>query len=159
MGQLEAALDALRPAAAAKPKFAFKRKDGASKPVPVPAASASPAPAQVKADASTTFRTLSSRSSVRLTWADVPSSQSGQHDLTIADLDHCILDLLPRDGSEERLTALHIRDVRDCVLLLPQVAGSVLMHSLERCILVVGCHQVSIRCPATDTMLKRSCMI
>ncbi|KZV75652.1 TBCC-domain-containing protein [Peniophora sp. CONT] len=140
MGQLETALDALRPAAAAKPKFAFKRKAGATKVTPSPTPS-TPAPAEVKPNASTTFRTLSNRSSVRLTWADVPPSQSGQHDLTIADFEHCILDLLPRDGGEERLTALHIRDIRDSILLLPEVAGSVLLHNLERCILVVGCHQ------------------
>ena len=154
MGQLEATLDSLRPAAAAKPKFAFKRKAAGPKTTPAPAAP--PTPVEDKPDTSTTFRALSNHSSAKLTWADVPPSQSGQHDLTIADLDHCIVDLLPRDGSEERLTALHIRDVRDSVLLLPDVAGSILLLNMYRSILVVGCHQVRTRHHATASCADRT---
>ena len=159
MGQLEAALDSLRPAAAAKPKFSFfKRKAdaSASAPVPVPASAAPSTEAEGKVVTATKFRSLSNRSSARLMWTDVPPSQSGQHDLTIADLDHCFVDLLPRDGKEENLTALHIRDVRDSVLLLPEVAGSILLLNMYRCVLVVGCHQVNLMLASEAVTLIRA---
>lgn len=74
------------------------------------------------------------------------------HNLTIADLDHCIVNFFPnstnseKDSSKEHISqlgifALHIRSITDTVLVLPPVHGSVLVHNLARCTLVVKCHQ------------------
>ena len=40
-------------------------------------------------------------------------------------------------------TAVHIRNVINCVLLLPVIKGSILLYDLQRCVVVIpGCHQV-----------------
>ena len=74
---------------------------------------------------------------------DLPSHLA-QSDLSISDLDHCIVNLLPSalssssSGNDTPLiiTALHARN------LLPNVDGGALIHDLERCVVVLGCHQV-----------------
>lgn len=153
MTQLEARLDALRPSAASKPKFSFKRKTvtthtrdvtSPATPITTPSSQA----AQPVAEP-TEFHTLVKHSHAHLTRSSLPPAQTG--DLTIAGLHHCLVDLctLTHVGGtgvahldEWKPTALHIRDLRDCVILLPPVNGSVLVHDLERCIIAVACHQV-----------------
>lgn len=68
-------------------------------------------------------------------------------DLIISDLDHCIVDLRATAGplgsqNQLDLTALHIRDLKDTLLILPNVKGSVILHNLHRCTAIVTCHQV-----------------
>jgi hypothetical protein len=50
--------------------------------------------------------------------------------------------LLPPQDSNLNFSALHIRDLSDCVLLLPFTQGSALIHDIRNCVLVLGCHQV-----------------
>ncbi|THH04125.1 hypothetical protein EW145_g5751 [Phellinidium pouzarii] len=81
-------------------------------------------------------------------------------DLTISKLNHCVVDLFARPQRSRQanpdvgplevrdldldLTAVHIRDVKDSLLLLGYVRGSVLVHNLERCTVVVACHQLRV---------------
>ncbi|KAJ7337352.1 tubulin binding cofactor C-domain-containing protein [Mycena albidolilacea] len=132
-----------------KSKFAFKRKD------PVPSTVASPSSvqpivletSQPGSTPTSTNLTLSSRSLQYLTMTSFPDT-SEMSDLTISDLNNCIVNLLPdasgghssRDSSL-KISALHIRNLTDTVLLLPIIQGSVLLHDLSRCVVVVGCHQ------------------
>jgi hypothetical protein len=70
-----------------------------------------------------------------------PPPDSPGNDLLIADLDSCILNLVDK-ANEVHIQALHVRNVRKCVLLLPPVKGSALVHDLTSCVIVLGCHQV-----------------
>jgi len=45
-------------------------------------------------------------------------------------------------GSKQHdISALHIRNVKNSILLLPALEGSVILHDLLNCIVVVKCHQ------------------
>jgi len=98
---------------------------------------------------------LSSRSYEYVTSQSLAFSSLQQH-LTISDLDHCVVNLIPStivttggaDGPKAHglttsldISAIHVRNLTDTVLLLPPINGSVLLHDLARCTLVLGCHQ------------------
>lgn len=87
---------------------------------------------------------LSGQSNAYLTLASLPFQPSISSDLTISDLDHCVVNLLPPPNTSPafQLTAVHIRNVSDSVLILPEMEGSALLHDLTRCTVVLGCHQV-----------------
>ncbi|KAJ7057016.1 tubulin binding cofactor C-domain-containing protein [Mycena amicta] len=133
---LEKSLEDLR-GSLPKSKFAFRRKTpvaatSVAQPRPTAPAVVAPAPA------SSTNLILSSHSRRYLTHSALPSSNTS--DLTISDLNQCIVNLLP-GTSTLKISALHIRNLVDTVLLLPTIPGSVLLHDLRRCVVVVGCHQ------------------
>lgn len=93
---------------------------------------------------------LSSQSHKYITRADL-AAHAQQTDLSIFDLEHCIVDLLAPDASDGPdanphivISALHARNLTDCVLLLPAVEGSALLHDMARCVIVLGCHQVRL---------------
>ncbi|KAJ6463918.1 tubulin binding cofactor C-domain-containing protein [Mycena sanguinolenta] len=143
---LQKSLDDLR-TLIPKSKFAFKRKA----PVPSSEASSSPVPPVVveissesqPVSAPTTNLALSSHSNQYLTIASIPYTAQTP-DLSISDLDRCVVNLLPDaqdTDSSLKISALHIRNLTDTVLILPAIQGSVLLHDLRRCVVVVGCHQ------------------
>jgi hypothetical protein len=137
-----------------KSKFAFKRKAPVastpvaatlvSLPTVVPETSSAPASAPISTNV-----TLSSHSLQYINNTSVPDTSQAS-DLTISDLNKCIVNLLPREGESIsqndylKISALHIRNLTDTVLLLPVIRGSVLCHDLRRCVVVVGCHQVRL---------------
>ncbi|KAJ7216622.1 tubulin binding cofactor C-domain-containing protein [Mycena pura] len=137
-----------------KTKFAFKRRLPMQSSAPT---SASPASAAVPAASSpppymsaSTNLILSSHSLRYLSKNSLPSAPHVS-DLTISDLNKCVVNLLPDTGGEAaegsssmELSGLHIRNLTDTILLLPNTQGSVLLHDLHRCIVVVGCHQFRI---------------
>ncbi|PPQ96074.1 hypothetical protein CVT26_004706 [Gymnopilus dilepis] len=153
-GQLksfEKAIESLRTSSSAKPKFAFKRKPQ----TPAPGTSASSSsPALVKdpsppphSSTSTPISsnvTLSSHRHKNLTRADLQGHPL-QTDLSLSDLDNCVVNLLPSKESSDRgeltISALHARNLTNCVIILPIIQGSALLHDLTRCIIVLGCHQ------------------
>ncbi|KAG6830186.1 hypothetical protein H0H92_001772 [Tricholoma furcatifolium] len=148
---LQDSLSQLRTQSKPKPKFAFKRKPATSSNAPVNAPSVTPSPpTSVSTPVPTTRLSLSNHSHEFLTEKSLPPSSSPE-DLAIRDLDHCIVNLVPssQDSSSQnpdpalQIQALHIQDLKDTVLLLPPVEGSVLIHDLMRCTIVVGCHQAS----------------
>lgn len=92
--------------------------------------------------------TISGRSHEFLDLSALPASVTAT-DLSISDLDHCVVYMLPGpslDGNAParnvKITALHVRNVKNSVLIMPIVEGSALLHDLSRCILALGCHQV-----------------
>ncbi|KIM92337.1 hypothetical protein PILCRDRAFT_83529 [Piloderma croceum F 1598] len=155
-------LEDLRVSAAPKPKFAFKRKANpkpssslslASSSTPqqeLPAPPAQTAPTTtVPSPSSSTNITLTSHSNRYLTLESLPTFPSAHHsDLTISNLDGCIVNLLPSrtqdtsSGEQHQMSisALHIRDVTDTLLLLPIIQGSVILHNLKRCVVVFRMH-------------------
>lgn len=157
MREIEGSIERLRATAAPKPKFAFKRKvnqstasspsKGATEPsTPQPDSTASP-----QSIAASAGVVLSGRSHEFLDLSSLPSSVLAT-DLIVSDLDHCIVYMLPQARSQDdpagrviRITALHMRNVRNSVLILPSIQGSALLHDLSRCVLALGCHQVRNR--------------
>jgi hypothetical protein len=137
-----------------KSKFAFKRRPAAAADTNLkspPCSTQTPLQPQNAPPpaASSTHLSLSSHSNRYLTREDLPSHLA-QSDLSISDLNHCIVNLLPSALSSSSsgidtplvISALHARKLSDCVVLLPDVDGSALIHDLERCVVVLGCHQV-----------------
>ncbi|KAJ6511275.1 tubulin binding cofactor C-domain-containing protein [Mycena vitilis] len=147
---LEKSLEELR-TSIPKSKFAFKRKAPSTStqapPTPVPSAPETSSSSQPESASISTNLTLSSHSLEYLTKASVPNTSQAS-DLTISDLHKCIVNLLADTSDESsaqdgysQISALHIRNLTDTVLLLPVIRGSVLFHDLRRCVVVVGCHQ------------------
>ncbi|KAI6038619.1 tubulin binding cofactor C-domain-containing protein [Pisolithus marmoratus] len=135
---LEKAVEALRGASSAVPKFTFKRKAAKAK-VDDPALHAVPIPQNVS-PATGSVNALSSLSCRYLTAADfVHRNMSGE--LTLSDLATCIVNLLPEDSHNTDVSAIHVQRLTDCVVLLPRIGGSILLHNLSNCVLVAGCHQ------------------
>jgi len=160
LNALEVALADLRASIVPKAKFAFKRK--------APAASSQLTTSTLPTvettsgnlscptpQTSTSNLALSSRSFEYITLEPLQNSIM-QQDMTISDLDHCIVNLIPpaklvkddavQDGRVHGsfsldISAIHVRNLTDTVLLLPSIDGSVLLHDLSRCTLVLGCHQ------------------
>jgi tubulin-specific chaperone C len=155
MEHLEQTLEGLRSASVPKTKFAFKRKTSK------PPLSATSTPSLSSRDAKmhgeregslvmSTFHKLSSHSHCQLSLQSIPTFGAGppSSDLTISDLDHCIVDLCSTVGSSPHqsqltLTALHVRELKETILILPNVKGSVLLHNLHRCTVIVACQQAS----------------
>jgi hypothetical protein len=153
---LEQTLEEIRSSSAPKTRFTFKRK--ADK--PVLSAAQTPLPSSSGRDeleekngvvGTSTVHELSSHSNCRLFLRSIPTLGAGPQssDLTISDLDCCIVDLcgtadtMPHQN-QLCLTALHVHNLKDTILILPNVEGSVLLHHLYRCTVIVGCHQASI---------------
>jgi hypothetical protein len=154
MDLLERTLEEIRSASQPKTKFTFKRKT--DKPPLSAASTLSPSShgANELRDGlpgTSDFHKLSSHSNCRLSLQSIPTFGAGPplSDLTISDLDHCIVDLRPPAETVSRqnqfsLTALRIRDLKETVLILPNVNGSVLLYNLYRCTVIVACHQAGI---------------
>lgn len=155
MTALEAQLEGIRSSATAKPKFSFQRKTNkSSSSAPSTMPKSSMTVSQVpSAHPASTFYTLQKHAHQYLTSSSLPPPTSGQpqSDLTISDLDHCIVNLCSSTSQTQpdletpwshELTALHIRNLRSTIVILPDISGSILLHNLEQCIIVASCHQV-----------------
>jgi hypothetical protein len=157
MDLLEQTLEKTRSASLPKTKFTFKRKTNkpplsAAPTLPPSSSGANELGRRDGLPGTSDFNNLSSHSHCRLSLQSIPTSGEGSplSDLIISDLDHCIVDLRATAGSvrsqnQLNLTALHIRDLKETLLILPNVKGSVILHNLYRCTAVVTCHQVGTR--------------
>jgi len=127
-----------------KPKFAFKRKDKSEKPsANIPEVEAQILPETIN-KSSTSHLSLASKSGCLLTRISLPDASSTPIDseLIITNLNNCIVDLMDSNNDAVTPTAVHIRSVTNCVLLLPIIKGSVLLHGIQRCVVAIaGCHQ------------------
>ncbi|KAH6910775.1 tubulin binding cofactor C-domain-containing protein [Coprinopsis sp. MPI-PUGE-AT-0042] len=161
--ELEERIEALRSRSSSKPRFSFKRKTPASTPTPPPPIPSSSAvlgqPVKATEVApSTRNLTLESRQYAYIDASDLNLSEStaASPDLSISDLSHCIVNLLPlfnqalsssssssdAEGSTTApFGAYHIRNLTNCIVLLPFCPGSALIHELRNCSLALGCHQ------------------
>ncbi|PPQ66785.1 hypothetical protein CVT24_008694 [Panaeolus cyanescens] len=152
---MERSIESLRSSASSKGKFSFKRKAAAGPSGPVasaPAAPPIPATPDLTLSATTTessILSLTNREDEYITRISLPA-HSQRTDLSISYLKGCVVDLLHDNQAEEptasdsghlKLSALHIRNITNCVILLPSIEGSALLHDVVNCILVLGCHQ------------------
>lgn len=129
----------------AKPKFAFKRKDKPDKPPSDIPEVEVPTLAKTIDRSPTSHFSFDSKSGCLLTRASFPDASSTPIDseLIITNLENCIVDLMDGNSDTMTPTAVHIRNVTNCVLLLPTIRGTVLLHGLYRCVVAIpGCHQV-----------------
>ena len=144
---IEKSLTDLRTASTSKSKFSFKRKQPTQTSSSVnTTASANPLTTDSRPTTNpsqSNSRILSDRSKEYLTLASLPESSTAS-DLTITNLDHCIVNLLPDNPDERRsITALHVRDVTNSIFILPSsIDGSAMFHNISKSIMVLGCHQV-----------------
>ena len=129
-----------------KPKFAFKRKDKPKEsPADVPEVEAPILAETINRSPTTSHLSLASKSGCLLTRKSFPDASSTPIDseLIITNLDNCIVDLMDSNNDTTSPIAVHIRNVANCVLLLPIIRGSVLLYELQRCVVAIpGCHQV-----------------
>ncbi|KIM62925.1 hypothetical protein SCLCIDRAFT_118764 [Scleroderma citrinum Foug A] len=130
---LEKALEELRGTSSAAPKFSFKRKSARSKTTAEPLGII-PTPR----DALPVVDSASSLSSRYLTISDL-ENRNHPGEMTLSDISNCIVNLLPDHTTD--FSAVHLQRVTDSVLLLPHINGSIILHDMSDCVLVVGCHQ------------------
>lgn len=155
----------MRSSTAGKTKFAFKRK--VKIPAPASAETATP-PAQTNALAipttpiSSASRTISNHSNSYLSRSCLsgPSSSTNHIEVSIIGVSNSVLNLLTTTNESTlsantvSLSALHIRDIQNSILILGSVDGSIMLHNLTNCVVVAGCHQVRLYCPR---MLRYNC--
>lgn len=88
--------------------------------------------------------TLSSCSGKLILPKDLPDletvSSELRSELSLIDLDGCVLNLI--EAKQHEISALHLRNVKNTILLLPSLEGSIILHDLSNCVIVVRCHQV-----------------
>ncbi|KAG1859996.1 tubulin binding cofactor C-domain-containing protein [Suillus tomentosus] len=149
---LEKSLEELRSSTAGKTKFAFKRK--VKIPLPASAETAMP-PAQTNALAmptapiSSASRTISNHCNSYLSRSCLsgPSSSTNHIEVSIIRVSNSVLNLLTTTNESTlsantvSLSALHIRDIQNSILILGSVDGSIMLHNLTNCVVVAGCHQ------------------
>ncbi|KAG1890082.1 tubulin binding cofactor C-domain-containing protein [Suillus subluteus] len=152
---LEKSLEELRSSTTGKTKFAFKRKvkisasalaETATPPAPVNA------PAISTSTISSPSRTISNHSNCYLSRScpSCPSSSTDHIEVSIIRISSSILNLLMTTNESTlsantvSLSALHIRDIQNSILILGTVDGSIMLHNLTNCVVVAGCHQFRI---------------
>ncbi|KAH9053606.1 tubulin binding cofactor C-domain-containing protein [Lactarius vividus] len=149
MDLLEQMLEETHSASLPKKKFAFKRKGDRAPVLAMPTSlqATPPQPRQDHMSAVSTFHKLSARSNCRLSLQSLPTFEDDTptFDLTISDLNRCIVDLcspakIATPYHQLSLTALHIRDLKDTILVLPNMKGSVLLHNLHTCTVIFRMH-------------------
>ncbi|KAG8826729.1 hypothetical protein FRC19_007963 [Serendipita sp. 401] len=75
-------------------------------------------------------------------------------DVSLASLSNCIVDLVGRsDLLPGVLGAFHARDLKRCIIIVPSIKGSALIHDCSDCIIAVACHQVDIVASPIGTLL------
>jgi hypothetical protein len=88
------------------------------------------------------------RSGERLTLAEDFTSST----VILTNLAGCIIDLRPAfnrtgeekgKGKEKEITAVHAQNLDKCILYAP-IDGSILLHSITSCILIISSHQVRL---------------
>ncbi|KAG0279709.1 hypothetical protein BGZ95_000438 [Linnemannia exigua] len=74
---------------------------------------------------------------VQVNLATTPETIEKPKDVALTNLTDCTINLvhtLP-------LGAIHIKNLKRCVLVIPPVSGSILLHECEGCTLIGACHQ------------------
>ena len=104
-------------------------------------------PVLSRADNNVVFK---DRTSAYISRSDLDLERRDGVDLTLTGLERCVVDFVSKAGNEDKsdegvvMTAVRAENVKSCVLLLGRVRGSVILHGLEGCLVVVECHQVSV---------------
>ncbi|KAI0772881.1 tubulin binding cofactor C-domain-containing protein [Trametes elegans] len=149
---IEAQLESLRASTAPKSKFAFKRK---AKPASTPpirksteeaGTSDKPLASTFEPAPPTSGLSLSGHTQAYLTVSSLSAPWNAASDLTISDLDRCVVNLVPSEAnvgvpSDLTFTALHLRNITNSVLVLPIISGSALLHDMKNCVIALGSRQ------------------
>lgn len=61
-------------------------------------------------------------------------------DILLSNLKQSVIIL---DDSDRKISAIHIKNIEDCVIFCGSIDGSVLIYGITNSILVVNCHQVN----------------
>ncbi|KAF9029533.1 TBCC-domain-containing protein [Hymenopellis radicata] len=128
-------LESLRKASQPVSKFAFKRKPAASRATPVVVEEASAPTVSTVPSPSTSY--LVTIASLAHQVVALDSTPTTSKDLAISDLTNCVVNLLAHTS----ISAVHVRNVRNTIILLPLIQSTIMMHDMENCIIAVGCHQ------------------
>jgi hypothetical protein len=129
-------------------RFAFKRTAPAvPKTVDVASITAVPTSEIPSPESRALSIAIADRTYQYLCAGNLPAEQllaRGEHDLSLSNLSHCIVDFVSRPKNEGlgRIRALHAHSITRCVLIMPIIEGSALLHEFKDCIIVLGCHQV-----------------
>jgi len=140
---LEQAIESLRASNIPKTKFAFKRKRQPSSQVSQPVSTLTNESSISSLPITSSNLSLSLQTAAYLTTSSLPTHPQ-QSDLTLSDLNSCIVNLLPsssEEGYSLKISALHARNLTQCVVLLPSIDGSALLENVSGCIMILGCHQ------------------
>ena len=140
-------------------RFAFKRTTPAT-PKTADVVPTTAPPALDPPSAESLALSIADRTYVYLCAADLPAEQllaRGEHDISLSNLSHCIIDFVSRPKNERlgKIRALHARNVTRCVLIMPSIEGSALLHEFKDCTIVLGCHQVRrVRSEELQNLMK-----
>lgn len=66
-------------------------------------------------------------------------SDHSMMDVAISNARRCIIRL---DEKQHGVSAVHIKDVEQCVIIAGRVSGSILIYGCKRTIILAECHQV-----------------
>ncbi|KAK0223850.1 TBCC-domain-containing protein [Armillaria fumosa] len=132
---IEAELESLRKTSKPVSRFSFKKRQATSRPLPTAPVTAQPS-SQEPSSSQASILSFSSRSNEILT---VDLSDVCARDVTLSDLANCVVNFIA--PSKLTISAVHAQNLRNVVLLLPMIQSSIMLHDLENCVVVVGCHQ------------------
>ena len=135
-------MDAIKSKGVAKSKFAFKKSLGSSSNVSPRVIQATQPISQAVPAENIDFRDDSAwQSSV---YIDHNELHARTNESVLSKLVESVVNLTSREAMSEALppTSIHVKDVKNSILILGYVQGSCLMHSLDNCVVIVACHQV-----------------
>ncbi|KAL0077767.1 tubulin binding cofactor C-domain-containing protein [Phycomyces blakesleeanus] len=128
-----------------KPKFSFKsRKTKAKTPTTTPTTTDTPTtdtvavkhePGWVEDETMLRFSDISNQ---WLTLEDSRPPGKQSVDVSLSNLHRCVVSLL---DDTIRVSALHVKNVTECVILCGSIEGSVLLYGFSRSVMAIDCHQ------------------
>ncbi|KAG7442799.1 TBCC-domain-containing protein [Guyanagaster necrorhizus] len=134
---IEAALEGLRKASKPVSRFSFKKQASFNHSHPLPTTTVAVEPiSQEPSPSQASMLNFSSRSNELFT---VDLSDLSARDVMLSDLANCVVNLI--SPSELTISVVHAQNLRNVVLLLPMIQSSIMLHDLDNCVVVVGCHQ------------------
>ncbi|KAK0484744.1 TBCC-domain-containing protein [Armillaria novae-zelandiae] len=132
---IEAELESLRKTSKPVSRFSFKKRQAAARPLPAASVKTEPS-SQEPLPSQASILSFSSQSNEILT---VDLSDVCTRDVTLSDLANCVINLIA--PSKLTISAVHAQNLRNVILLLPTIQSSIMLHDLDNCVVVVGCHQ------------------
>jgi tubulin-specific chaperone C len=142
MKALEASLEARRSITKPVSKFAFKKKQPTSASKPIKQA---PSKSLVASDPSASNEfvyTLSSQSNVTISSSSLSSFPSSGLSISLSHLTSCTINLMDLPPSQQ-IQALYATNLTKCIIIIPSIQGSAILHHLMDSILAFECQQVS----------------
>jgi hypothetical protein len=123
-------------------RFAFKRKPAAAGSTSIPPLATSASLPNTSSDVTRVDTQGVSNQVMTLSSLALPNSRT----LTLSNISKSLLDFTqsPAEDASPSLSSVHLKSLSSCVAIFPPIDGSMTLHSLEQCTLVVSCHQLRI---------------